>query len=227
MPAAAGGVPYPAAAWLLSAMSYSGPAATFPKPSATFSSSSPAPFSRNNSARGCKPSRLNLPGRWEAETGRPFLAAALPATLPPLPAFCFTYAGSRGQRCPELGCTAPGRGEATEQIFRSETLLRRCVWSRALAASRTPSCPEIQAPALPSPCLERLQGELPPRDPRNPWPEPSAGRGVAPLLRPELRLPAPTCDQKNTTSPLSLPYNFFFFTLLLLFFPPPVTVCGK
>lgn len=52
---------------------------------------------------------------------------------------------------PQLRCQ--GRGEAAEQIFSSEALRRHCLRSRLLAAARTSSHREVQAPALPPPSL--------------------------------------------------------------------------
>lgn len=190
-----------------------------PNPPQAYPLPSPLPSSETQ-RRGRQAIPANLPGRWEAETRRPFslppapflATLPLPTTVPPLPAPPMREtAGSCGKLRKTAGCAALGRREAAEQIFSSEALHRRCLRSRPFAAARTSSHKEVQASALPSPSVAFGYGE------HSLFGTPAAlGRSLPAAVRPPLagarsavrhRLHFPTCGQKTT-----------FFTII--FFPP-------
>lgn len=163
---------------------------------------------------------LNLPGTWEAETGRPFSLSPGP---PPTPSAARTV--QRCLRCPFFAL--PMRGAAGSPTRGSVALrwgvgklqsrfstARLCCGT---ACGAEPSQPHALLPtrsrknsAFTTPCLWP-RGVLPPRDPRGPWPVPSEGSGARCSSPAPPGAPAAFSDLGSESHFLYAIIFFFFF----------------
>lgn len=210
-----------------------------PNPPQAYPLPSPLPSSETQ-RKGRQAIPANLPGRWEAETRRPFylppapffITLPLPTTVPPLPALPMREtAGS----CGKLRKTAESCGlrcAGAQRSCRADFQQRGS--ASALPAEQTPRSRTHFFPqggpgfcsAFTIRCLW-LWGALPLRDTSGSRTEPAgssapaprrcADRGEAPIAFSDLRSKN-HCLYHNISSPL-----LFIFILFI----PPVTVCGK